>query len=161
MTPFTNWLPTDCSLPPATTSHPSQRPSGARGPAGGLVLHQLHQPEAGLPQFPAGAARGPRLLRSHGHLHQERGAAECTSLVLWCSTGAQGVPGAGDQRLPGHRRGPTRRWESHKILLLCLPPRSAAPCHSVTREHWLRAQGFQKPQTVETWGRVAMLSSNK
>ena len=84
MTPFTNWLPTDCSLPPATTSHPSQRPSGARGPAGGLVLHQLHQPEAGLPQFPAGAARGLGLLRSHGHLHQD-GPAECTSLVQSCA----------------------------------------------------------------------------
>ena len=47
------------------------------------MLHQLHQPEAGLPQFPAGAARGLGLLRSHGHLHQD-GPAECTSLVQSC-----------------------------------------------------------------------------
>ena len=54
---------------------PLTRDVGARG----LLLLPLHQPEAGLPQFPAGAARGPRL-RSHGHLHQD-GPAECTSLV--------------------------------------------------------------------------------
>ena len=91
----------------ARGSPPASPP--ARGGAPPVPCRRCPRPAAPLPRPPA-PGRASRV-------HQS-GAQPC-------STGAR-VPEAGDQRLPGHRRGPTRRWESHKILLLCLPPSSTS-----------------------------------